>query len=101
MRQRARHIVAGGLVVLLAEYLRIGCVAGVVEPSIDSEPPIVRGKRTKCHHRGTSGRSGPLRKIDFLRGSGQRLRQEALRGDIEDSGAAQVVEKGGIKSGLQ
>ncbi len=62
----AGRFLAGGFVVLFAEHLGIGRVAGVEEPAIDDQMSVGAGKSAESHHGGV-GRSGrPLRKIDFL-----------------------------------
>ena len=70
----ACHVFAGRFVVLLAEHLRIGGVARVVEPAVDDEPAVGGGERAKSDHGGVGGISGPLRKVDLLRRAGRGLR---------------------------
>ena len=74
MGDGARHVFAGGLVVLLAQHLRIGGVARVIEPAVDDEAAVGGGERAEGDHCGVGGVGGPLREIDLLRRAGRALR---------------------------
>ena len=50
-----RHVLAGRLVVLLAQHLRIGGVARVIEPAGNRQAAIGCRERAECDHRALAG----------------------------------------------
>ena len=61
VRYGPRHIRAGHFVVLLAQHLGIGGVAGVIQPAGDSQPAIGCRERAEGHHGCVGRRRRPLR----------------------------------------
>ena len=92
---------AGGFVVLLAEDLRVGGVAGVIEPAVDGEAAVCSRERAEGDHGGVGGVGRPLREIDLLRRAGRGLGIEALRDHVEDAGVLEIAEEGGVEGGLE
>jgi hypothetical protein len=101
VRYRPGHILAGLFAVLLAEDLRVGGVAGVVEPAVDDQPAIGNRERAKGHHGRVGGRGRPLLQIDLLRRAGGNLRRQALGDEIEDARVGQIGLQRGVEGCLQ
>ena len=92
-----RHVLAGLLVVLLAQHLRADGVAGVVQPAVDRKPAVRHRERPEGHHCRIGRRRGPLRQVDLLRRAGRGLGRHALRHQVEDTGVGKVIGERGVE----
>ena len=71
VRDGPRIVLAGGVVVLLAQHLRAAGILGVQYPAGDGDTSVVRGERAKGNHGRVGWIRGPLRQADLLRRAGQ------------------------------
>ena len=101
VRDGARHVFAGGFVVLLAEHLGIGGVAGVVEPAVDDQAAVGGRERAEGDHGGVGGLGGPLREVDLLRRAGRGLRAMLFETMSKMPAFCEVAEEGGVEGGFE
>jgi hypothetical protein len=97
----AGAVLCGFLVVLLGEDLGVLGVLGVVEEAVDDDAVVLHAEAAECDHGGARGSGGPLGEIDFGLRAGSGLGREAFGDDVEDAGAGEVGEEGGVEGVLE
>ena len=101
MGDLAGGVVAGVLVVLLGEHLRVLQVLGVEEKAVADDLAALDAEVAEGHHGGGGRRGRPLLDVDLCGRAWDGLRQQALGDDVEDAGVGEIGEESCVEGVLQ